>query len=360
MKYACHFWLPIPVAVGIITVLLSSTITSVFSSTLENNTVLQQAQRSLEANQKQFATVSPEPVPNVVPSAVQGIQGTSFVKGVYFTWVIISSDNEVSINLRYVGDGTTPPVSVAATALTKSGDGQPVTMKGSLDLNAGWSSPSTVDIKLNVGASLYDSTSINVVASPLGSSAPIPSSTTESNDNKITSSAIKSQTSLLIAAPPNANIWARIQVTPDDPVLHTSTENYYYIPPNSAFNFKAGDRLCPVSPCEQEFFDGVLRKAYSAPNLFFLEGTLKIVDKSVASNPEIKNWLYYPFKGEFLIKGTKENIKAGNTVENFVGDLGFDRDKLRTGYGETHDVQYSIQGTFESPSKILTLVGRLK
>lgn len=93
-------------------------------------------------------------------------------------------------------------------------------------------------------------------------------------------------------------------------------------------------------------------------NISFLES--KIIDKSVASNPDIKNWLYYPFDGEFLIKSTKENIKAGNTVENFVGDLGLDRDKLRTGIGETHDIQYSIQGTFELPSKILTLVGRLK
>jgi hypothetical protein len=51
---------------------------------------------------------------------------------------------------------------------------------------------------------------------------------------------------------------------------------------------------------------------------------------------------------------------AGSTVENFIGELGFDRDKLRIGFGETHDIQYSIQGTFELPSKILTLVGRLK
>ena len=117
MKHTCLFWLIIPI---VITVLISSTTTSGYSSTLENNTVLQQAQRSLDANQKQLPTVSPEPVPNVVPSAVQEIQGTSMVEGVFFTWVIISSDNELSINLRYIGDGTTPPVSLAATALTKS------------------------------------------------------------------------------------------------------------------------------------------------------------------------------------------------------------------------------------------------
>jgi hypothetical protein len=85
---------------------------------------------------------------------------------------------------------------------------------------------------------------------------------------------------------------------------------------------------------------------------------LKIIDKSVVGNPEIKNWLYYPFDGDFLIKSTKENTKIGNTVETFVGDLGFDRDKLHSGLGETHDINYSITGTL--PSKVLTLVGKLK
>jgi hypothetical protein len=165
-------------------------INSVFSSTAENITVLQQAQKSLDANQKQLGVVTPEPVPNVVPATVQEIKGTSIVEGVFFTWVIISSDNEISINLRYVGDGTTPPISVAATAL--SGQGKPVTMEGSTSLNAGWSSPSTVDIELKGGSSLYDSNSLNVVALPLGSSPPLPSTATAT---------VKPQTSLLIAVP---------------------------------------------------------------------------------------------------------------------------------------------------------------
>jgi hypothetical protein len=280
----------------------------------------------------------------MVPATVQEIKGTSTVQGVFFTWVIISSDNEISVNLRYVGDGTTPPISVAATAL--SGEGKPVTMEGSTSLNAGWSSPSSVNIELKGGSSLYDSTSLIVVASPLGSSPPLPSTATAT---------VKPRTSLLMAVPPNADLATKIQLTP-----HEYIENYDLIPPNSSFNFKTGGPLCPVTLCEQEFFDGVFRKASSAPNLYFFEGTLKIIDKSVASNPDIKNWLYYPFDGEFLIKSTKENTKAGSTVEGFVGDLGLDRDKLRTGFGETHDIQYSIQGTFELPSKILTLVGKLK
>ena len=198
MKHTCLFWLLIPLAVGIMTVLLSPTSVSVFSSTSENNTVLQQAQKSLDANQKQLATVTPKPV----PSAVQWIHGTSMVQGVLFTWVIISSDSEVSVNLRHDGDDTTPPVSVAATALMKSGGGKPVTMKGSVDLNAAWISPSTVNIEMNGESSLYDSTSIDVVASALGSSQPPspsspspspPSTASPSNDNQITSPAVKPQ-----------------------------------------------------------------------------------------------------------------------------------------------------------------------
>ena len=164
MKPTCLFWLIFPI---VNTVLISSATTSGYSSSLENNTVLQQAQKSLEENQKKLATVSPEPVPDVVSSAVQWIHGDSMVDGVFFTWVIISSDNELSINLRFVGDGTAPPVSLAATALTKSPG---VTMKGSMNLNAGWTSPNTVAVILKGESSLYDSTGINVVASPLGSS----------------------------------------------------------------------------------------------------------------------------------------------------------------------------------------------
>ena len=39
-------------------------------------------------------------------SLVPGIHGMSIVQGVKFTWVIISSDNEISVNLRYLGNST--------------------------------------------------------------------------------------------------------------------------------------------------------------------------------------------------------------------------------------------------------------
>jgi hypothetical protein len=187
MTQACLFWL----LTIVITVLLSSKSVSVFSSSTENNTVLEQAEKSLAANQKQSAIVSPEPVPNEIQSAFQEITGSSMVEDVSFTWVIISSGTEISINLRYEGDGSTPSVSVAANALAKSADGNPVTMKGNSVLDAGWASPYSLNIPMNGESTLYDSTSVNVVASPLGSSPSPPSPATETDDNKITSPPVK-------------------------------------------------------------------------------------------------------------------------------------------------------------------------
>ncbi|MGB7676462.1 MAG: hypothetical protein WBL54_08065 [Nitrososphaeraceae archaeon] len=104
----------------------------------------------------------------------------SIVQGVKFTWVIISSDNEISVNLRYInstGNSTTPAVTLVATALTNpvqvsqtNGDrntsNAQTTMGGSQILNAGWQSPSSVTIKIEGSSSLYNADLVTVVASP--------------------------------------------------------------------------------------------------------------------------------------------------------------------------------------------------
>ena len=94
-----------------------------------------------------------------------------------------------------------------------------------------------------------------------------------------------------MAVPPNADLWTRTQLEP-----HEYIETRYVIPLNSSINFSPGSLLCPKSPCEQEFFDGVLRKESHAPNQYFFHGILKIIDKSVAGDPDIKNWLYLSFR----------------------------------------------------------------
>jgi hypothetical protein len=107
-------------------------------------------------------------------SLVPGIHGMSIVEGVKFTWVIISSDKEMSVNLRHLGNATTPPVTIVATALTGSSQSNgtqgessaPTTMGGSQVLNAGWISPNSLTIKIEGNSSLYDADLVTVVASP--------------------------------------------------------------------------------------------------------------------------------------------------------------------------------------------------
>jgi hypothetical protein len=120
------------------------------------NPVLDQAQKSLDAK------FNSSPVGS--PPVFQEIKGSSTVKDVWFTWVIISSDKEVSVNLRYVGDGSPPPVSLTADALTPQGK-----MRGDTVLESGWISPSTMEIAMNGDSSLYDAYSISVVGSASGS-----------------------------------------------------------------------------------------------------------------------------------------------------------------------------------------------
>jgi hypothetical protein len=102
---------------------------------------------------------------------VPGIHGMSIVPDVKFTWVIISSDNEISVNLRYVGQSTSPPVTIIATALTNQSQSGTMgtAVGGSQVLSAGWITPNSITIKIDGTSSLYDADLITVVASPYGS-----------------------------------------------------------------------------------------------------------------------------------------------------------------------------------------------
>lgn len=101
---------------------------------------------------------------------VPGMHGMSIVPGIKFTWVIVSSDNEISMNLRYIGTGSTPPITIVATAL--SNEGQSST-GGSQVLNAGWPSPNSMILQVNGSSSLYDADLITVYATIYGTPIPI-------------------------------------------------------------------------------------------------------------------------------------------------------------------------------------------
>jgi hypothetical protein len=108
-------------------------------------------------------------------SLIPGMHVMSLVEDVRPTWLIISSDNELSVNLRHESlNGTTSPsVSLLATALkTTGGSSQPsaaVAYERSTGTNitqAGWISPISVPLQVEGTLSLYDADLIVVMIVP--------------------------------------------------------------------------------------------------------------------------------------------------------------------------------------------------
>ena len=107
-------------------------------------------------------------------SLIPGMHVMSLVSGVKSTWLIISSDNELSVNIRYDGTGnlTAPTVSLLATAIKTTSSTplvpRPVSerLTGSNITQAGWISPVTVPIRVEGTSSLYDADLIVVMIVP--------------------------------------------------------------------------------------------------------------------------------------------------------------------------------------------------
>lgn len=105
---------------------------------------------------------------NKAQTLIPGIHGMSNVPNVKLTGVTISSDNAISITIRYNGtDAPSPPVIIVANALTNRTEQTP--MEGSQVLNEGWISPTSLTISVNGSSSVYDANLVSVVASPYGS-----------------------------------------------------------------------------------------------------------------------------------------------------------------------------------------------
>jgi hypothetical protein len=105
---------------------------------------------------------------NVGSELEPGIHGTSNLPDTKITGVTISSDREISIDLRYTGTAaSSPPVVIAVSGLTNRTEQSPI--EGSQILNEGWVSPASLTITVNGSSSLYDANLVSVVASPYGS-----------------------------------------------------------------------------------------------------------------------------------------------------------------------------------------------
>jgi hypothetical protein len=114
--------------------------------------------------------------------------GMSMVQDVRISGVAITGDNEVSINLNYVGNGTTPSVTLVAMTNHASmmammggnmggmmGSGMMMdnssstaqSQTGSSVMDGGWQSGSTVTMKLDgVGVSAYNAQDLHMCVFP--------------------------------------------------------------------------------------------------------------------------------------------------------------------------------------------------
>lgn len=125
----------------------------------------------------QTSEIFPNSTASTIPgnkSLIPGMHVMSLVNGVKPTWLIISSDNELSVNIRYDGSGnlTAPTVSLLATALKTTSSAPQVPgatferLTGANLTQAGWTSPATVPIRVEGTLSLYDADLIVVMIVP--------------------------------------------------------------------------------------------------------------------------------------------------------------------------------------------------
>jgi hypothetical protein len=151
-----------------------------------------------------WAQTESELFPNATSSAlfgnrsiIPGMHVMSLMNDVKPTWLIISSDNELSVNLRYTGtNATSPALSLLATALkTAANSPSPQIpraatferLTGTNVTQAGWISPMTVPLQLQGTSSLYDSDLIVVMIVPYTGPPLVTNSTTSSNTSTASS-----------------------------------------------------------------------------------------------------------------------------------------------------------------------------
>jgi hypothetical protein len=136
----------------------------------------------LQLNEPTVWAQTPEVFPNsTLPailgnrSLIPGMHVMSLVNDVKPTWLIISSDNELSVNLRHetTTSLTSPTISLLATALKTTGGSPQLSSgvayeraTGTNITQAGWTSPISVPLRVEGTLSLYDADLIVVMIVP--------------------------------------------------------------------------------------------------------------------------------------------------------------------------------------------------
>lgn len=149
------------------------------------------------------------------------------------------------------------------------------------------------------------------------------------------------KTKLSIPIPGNADIYLETKLTYNDNTL-------WYFPSNAVIHFAKPNRICPETPCVEEFQRVSLMES---PGLLTISGMLKIQDKKTL--PNISSWkLFDMFWFPVDIINVIQDTKTNQTTNVFSGQLDIiSRDtKLTT--------SFKINGIFQTPSGLYKHLGK--
>jgi hypothetical protein len=84
--------------------------------------------------------------------------------------------------------------------------------------------------------------------------------------------------------------------------------------------FGNGSKVCPENNCSNEFEKTTIDERFGIANTKYLSGTLQIEDKANI-NSNFISYRYYRLSGTFNLVDTKENIKTGDKILIYEGNL---------------------------------------
>ncbi|NOJ29538.1 MAG: hypothetical protein DA328_05145 [Nitrososphaeraceae archaeon] len=127
--------------------------------------------------------------------------------------------------------------------------------------------------------------------------------------------------------------------------------NEFLFSTNTTFLFSPESKICPMGDCIEEFFNGLLLKSKTDPEIFSITGILKIKNNLISLNNNSFN--YYQIFGTFQIHASYTSINK-DIVQVFKGKLGMGLNDFEF----APKFNYSVNGTFSEPSDTLILTGK--
>lgn len=112
---------------------------------------------------------------------------------------------------------------------------------------------------------------------------------------------------------------------PNDVTINATVKGGDYIQSNLYFqnatiSFGSPNKVCPNMNCSLEFRDTTFNE-FGRDRI--MSGTLKVED-TVNSTPNLKSFVFYILSGTFHLVRSLENLKTGEQVLFYTGQLGFD------------------------------------